>query len=216
MNRITFLCLLIGSLSCDSQNTRQRTLELEKIAFERRKELSNNFKYKVLVDAGQLIDFELLESRLHKHINSRNLKILNKEFTALADSLKIIIPIIRGDKLLEDVYLSKILVADELISRTLNSTTSFSMISPEVIVEDENDSIVFYKIALHAHDELFGPKVFLNLSTGEFPIFVDELTGFARFEMRKKDKMERKSFTGRIVYQNFLDEEKIVEFEYPK
>jgi hypothetical protein len=216
MNKFHLLLIAFIFFRCGGSITNKEDSSLSQIVDERIAALDNNFRYNVLASSKKLLDYNSILDLIKELKNKKETKKLNDELKFWADSLNIFIPEIRKSDFYKDLDIAMILLLDELIIRTLNSSSSFSELEPIVFLEQENDSVAFFYLTLHARDSLSLPEVLIELPTGTFPILVDEQTGLAHFSMRKKHSNDKKSFKGRIIFMKDMNTKTIKPFEYPR
>ena len=214
MSRIILLLLLLYAWSCT--DSRKNNAILEQAVEQRISILGSNYKYLVLSTNGHVGDYKSLLQTTSELFEQNDIAQLKSELTKWSNSLDVDLPTLNESTLKDDLNISLILLLDQMIIETLNSTTNFSEIDPVVFLEKENDSVAFFYVTLHAKDSLFKPEVLLELSTGTFPILVDEQTGMAHFTMRKSNKNENKQFKGSVSYMSGDNAIEIGTFEYPR
>jgi hypothetical protein len=215
MSRIIILLLIYLTFTGCTNSTTDNPI-LEQAIEHRVSALESNYKYQVLSYNGYVGDYKLILQSTQEQLEKKDIEALRDELAKWSSSLGVGLPTLNESTLKQDVNISLILLLDQLILETLKSTTHFSKIDPIVFLEQENDSIAFFYLTLHAKDSLFLPEVLLELSTGTFPIMVDEQTGLTRFTMRKSHKNEKKQFKGSVSYMNDENAIKIGDFEYPR
>ncbi len=215
MNKVILLYLSFLLLAgCTERITNEAIL---KRAIEIRiSTLEKNYKYQVLSAYGYLEDYNSFLMPLTELLASSDFNGLKGELTKWSNSMGVDLPKPNQSTVELDVNTSILLLLDNLIMKTLEFTVPFSEIDPIVFLEQENDSIASFYVALHAKDSLFLPEVLLELSTGTFPILVDERTGLATFTIRKSHKNDKKQFKGTVLFMSGENGIKIGEFQYPR